>query len=51
MLFRSILPVRIGIPDGGREDYFYNELPLLINALLADGYEIVPVSTLMKHAE
>jgi peptidoglycan/xylan/chitin deacetylase (PgdA/CDA1 family) len=47
----SILPVRIGIPDGGREDYFYNELPLLINALLADGYEIVPVSTLMKHAE
>ena len=47
----SIVPVRIGIPDGGREDYFYNELPLLINALLADGYEIVPVSVLMKHAE
>jgi peptidoglycan/xylan/chitin deacetylase (PgdA/CDA1 family) len=47
----SIVPVRIGIPDGGREDYFYNELPLLLNALLADGYEIVPVSVLMKHAE
>ncbi|MCK7481175.1 MAG: AAA family ATPase [Candidatus Moduliflexus flocculans] len=25
----SIVPVRIGIPEGGREDYFYNELPLL----------------------
>ena len=47
----SIVPVRIGIPDGGREDYFYNELPLLINAMLAEGYEIVPVSELMKHAE
>jgi len=47
----SIVPVRIGIPDGGREDYFYNELPLLINAMLAEGYEIVPVSVLMKHAE
>ncbi|HPE89189.1 MAG TPA: polysaccharide deacetylase family protein [Spirochaetia bacterium] len=47
----SIVPIRIGIPDGGREDYLYNELPLLINALLAEGYEIVPVSALMKHAE
>jgi peptidoglycan/xylan/chitin deacetylase (PgdA/CDA1 family) len=47
----SIVPIRIGVPDGGREDYFYNELPLLINALLADGYEIVPVSVLMQHAE
>ncbi|MBN2875841.1 MAG: polysaccharide deacetylase family protein [Spirochaetales bacterium] len=47
----SIVPVRIGVPDGGRDDYFYNELPLLINALLADGYKIVPVSTLMQHAE
>jgi len=47
----SIVPVRIGIPDGGREDYYYNELPLLINALLAEGYDIVPVSVLMKHAE
>ncbi|PKL24269.1 MAG: polysaccharide deacetylase family protein [Spirochaetae bacterium HGW-Spirochaetae-3] len=47
----SIVPIRIGIPDGGRADYFYNELPLLINAVLAEGYEIVPVSVLMKHAE
>ncbi|MBU0927313.1 MAG: polysaccharide deacetylase family protein [Spirochaetes bacterium] len=47
----SIVPVRIGIPDGGREDYMFNELPLLINAMLAGGYEIVPVSVLMKHAE
>ncbi|GAB1455797.1 polysaccharide deacetylase family protein [Spirochaetota bacterium] len=47
----SIVPIRIGIPDGGREDYLYNELPLLINAILSKGYQIVPVSVLMKHAE
>lgn len=47
----SIVPLRMGIPDGGREDYLYNELPLLLNALLAVGYEIVPVSTLIQHAE
>lgn len=47
----SIVPIRIGVPDGGRDDYFYNELPLLINALMAEGYDIVPVSMLLKHAE
>lgn len=47
----SIIPIRIGIPEGGREDYLYNELPLIINALLSEGFEIVPVSTLIEHAE
>lgn len=47
----SIIPIRIGIPAGGREDYFYNELPLLLNALISRGLDIVPVSSLLKHAE
>jgi peptidoglycan/xylan/chitin deacetylase (PgdA/CDA1 family) len=47
----SIIPIRIGAPDGGRHDYLFNELPLLINALMAEGYDIVPVSRLMENAE
>ena len=47
----SIIPIRIGSPEGGRHDYLFNELALLINALMAEGYDIVPVSRLMEHAE
>ena len=47
----SIIPIRIGVPEGGRHDYLFNELALLINALMAEGYDIVPVSRLMEHAE
>ncbi|HUX38902.1 MAG TPA: polysaccharide deacetylase family protein [Rectinemataceae bacterium] len=47
----SIIPIRLGIPDGGRDDYLFNELLLLIDDLRSEGYAIVPVSTLMKHAE
>ncbi len=47
----SIIPVRLGIPDGGREDYLYHKLDLLINGLLDRGYSLVPVSTLTEHAE
>lgn len=47
----TIIPIQLGIPDGGRDDYLFNELPLLINAILAEGYAIVPVSLLMEHAD
>ena len=47
----SIIPVRLGIPDGGRDDYLFNELLLLIDDLRSAGYAIVPVSTLMHDAE
>jgi peptidoglycan/xylan/chitin deacetylase (PgdA/CDA1 family) len=46
----SILPVTIGSPDDGREDYLFQKLDLLIDALLAAGYEPVTVSTLVEHA-
>ncbi|HOX11953.1 MAG TPA: polysaccharide deacetylase family protein [Spirochaetia bacterium] len=46
----SIVPVRVGVPEGGRQDYLFRELSLLVNGLLAEGYEIVPVSTLIEHA-
>jgi peptidoglycan/xylan/chitin deacetylase (PgdA/CDA1 family) len=47
----SIVPIRIGLPEGGRTDYLFLELPLLVNALEDLGYDIVPVSTLVEHAE
>ena len=37
-------------PTGGRDDYLYRELALLIDDLIGAGYRIVPVSTLIEHA-
>jgi hypothetical protein len=47
----SIIPIRLGIPEGGRDDYLYRDLALLIDALIGQGYEIVPISTLIEHAK
>ncbi|HAP43865.1 MAG TPA: polysaccharide deacetylase family protein [Spirochaetaceae bacterium] len=46
----SIIPIRLGVPMGGRDSYLFNELPLLINALLGEGFAIVPVSALLENA-
>ncbi len=46
----SIIPILAGTPEGYREDYLFQRLDLLINALLARGYEVVPVSVLMESA-
>jgi peptidoglycan/xylan/chitin deacetylase (PgdA/CDA1 family) len=47
----SIVPVLAGKPTGQRDDYFFHRLDLLIDALIKRGYEIVPVSVLIEHAE
>ena len=39
-----------GRPDGGRDDYLFQRLDVLINELIERGYGIVPVSTLMDNA-
>jgi hypothetical protein len=46
----SIVPIRLGAMDGNREDYLYRELALLVDDLVGMGYSIVPVSTLVEHA-
>jgi len=46
----SIIPIRLGTMDGNREDYLYRELALLIDDLIGQGYQVVPVSTLIEHA-
>jgi peptidoglycan/xylan/chitin deacetylase (PgdA/CDA1 family) len=46
----SIIPIRIGLLPGGREDYLFNSLEVLLDALVREGYEIVPVSTLLNRS-
>lgn len=46
----SIIPVRLGELEEGRGDYLFQNLDLLVNALIQEGYSIVPVTTLMEHA-
>lgn len=46
----SIVPILAGTPAGQREDYLFQKLDLLIDALLRQGYSVVSVSTLMEHA-
>jgi peptidoglycan/xylan/chitin deacetylase (PgdA/CDA1 family) len=47
----SIIPVRIGQTVRGRDDYLFQNLDLLINGLLSQGYDIVPVTTLREHVQ
>jgi peptidoglycan/xylan/chitin deacetylase (PgdA/CDA1 family) len=46
----SIIPIRLGLLAGGRPDYLYNRLGVLLDALIREGYSITPVSTLIEHA-
>jgi peptidoglycan/xylan/chitin deacetylase (PgdA/CDA1 family) len=47
----SIIPIRLGLlPGGGRGDYLFLRLEVLLDALLRAGYDIVPVSTVMEHS-
>jgi peptidoglycan/xylan/chitin deacetylase (PgdA/CDA1 family) len=46
----SILPVLAGKPGGMREDYLFQKVDLLVDALLSRGYAVVTVSSLMEHA-
>jgi len=51
----SIIAMTVGKPgddrpDGGRDDYLFHRLDVLMNALIERGYEMVSVSTLMENA-
>jgi len=46
----SIIPIRVGKVAGGRKDYLWSKIDLLVNALMESGYEIVPVDTLIKNS-
>jgi peptidoglycan/xylan/chitin deacetylase (PgdA/CDA1 family) len=46
----SIITASIGVPEGGRDDYLFQRFDVLVDSLLKNGYQIVPVSTLIEHA-
>ncbi|MDR3166823.1 MAG: polysaccharide deacetylase family protein [Treponema sp.] len=46
----SIIPIRLGLLPGGRRDYLFNRINVLLDALVRAGYSLVPVSTLMEHS-
>jgi peptidoglycan/xylan/chitin deacetylase (PgdA/CDA1 family) len=46
----SILPILAGKPAGLREDFLFQKLDLLVDALLDRGYTLATVSGLMEHA-
>ncbi len=46
----SIIPIRIGRTQPGRDDYLFHRLDTLLNGLIEQGYAIVSVSTLIEHA-
>ena len=51
----SIVAMTVGKPglgtDAERNDYLFQHLDLLINRLIERGYDVVPVSSLIEHAE
>lgn len=46
----SIIAIRLGLLPGGRDDYLFNNLDLLLDALTKNGYSVVPISTLIDHS-
>jgi hypothetical protein len=45
----SIIPIRLGMLTGGRGDYLFHRIDVLLDALVRSGYSVVPVSTLIEH--
>ena len=42
-----IVPVRLGLIQSGRDEYLYQRINVLLDALIRSGYQIVPVSTVL----
>jgi peptidoglycan/xylan/chitin deacetylase (PgdA/CDA1 family) len=46
----SIIPIRLGLLPGGRDDYLFNSIEVLLDAITKGGYSVVTVSTLIDHS-
>ena len=42
----AVIPVHLGLLPGGRDEYLYNSIEVLIDALIRSGCDIVPVSAI-----
>jgi len=43
----AVIPIRIGTLQGGRDDYLFKRIDVLLDALIRSGCEIVPVSKVL----
>jgi peptidoglycan/xylan/chitin deacetylase (PgdA/CDA1 family) len=46
----SIIPIRLGLLPGGRRDYLFGRINVLLDALVRSGYSVAPVSALIEHS-
>jgi len=44
----SIIPIRLGLLPGGRDEYLYQRIEVLLDALIRSGYEVVPVTAVIR---
>ena len=44
----AIVPVRLGLLPGGRDEYLYQRIEVLLDALIRSGCEVVPVSSVVR---
>jgi peptidoglycan/xylan/chitin deacetylase (PgdA/CDA1 family) len=44
----AVIPIRLGLLPGGRDEYLFQRIEALLDALLRSGYEIVPVSSVIR---
>ncbi|MDR2730736.1 MAG: polysaccharide deacetylase family protein [Treponema sp.] len=44
----AVIPIRLGLLPGGRDEYLFQRIEALLDALLRSGYEIVPVSAVIR---
>lgn len=44
----AVIPVRLGLLTGGNDGYLFQRVDLLLDALIRSGYEIVPVSGVIR---
>jgi peptidoglycan/xylan/chitin deacetylase (PgdA/CDA1 family) len=47
----SVVPVRLGLLRGGRGDYLFSRINVLLDALIQEGYTIAPLSALTERAK
>ncbi|MCL2442577.1 MAG: polysaccharide deacetylase family protein [Treponema sp.] len=44
----AIIPVRLGLLPGGRDEYLFQRIEVLLDVLIRSGYEVVPVTTVIR---
>jgi len=44
----AVIPIRLGLLTGGRDNYLFQSVEVLLDALIRSGYEIVPVSSVIR---